>query len=64
MFTDQEIIDIAGIRNYPNSIKNNFYVIENDDFYVRCDLRDSTQQAVLEKATELYPQTFDAVKKN
>ena len=44
--------------------KMNFYVIENDDFYVRCDLRDSTQQAVLEKATELYPQTFDAVKKN
>ena len=31
MFTDQEIIDIAGIRNYPNSIKNNFYVIENKD---------------------------------
>ncbi len=29
LFTDQEIIDIAGLKNYPNSIKNNFYVIEN-----------------------------------
>ena len=27
-FTDQEIIDIAGINNYPNSIKNNFLVVE------------------------------------
>lgn len=28
ILTDQEIIDIAGISNYPNSIKNNFYVLE------------------------------------
>ena len=28
MLSDQEIIDIAGISNYPNSIKNNFFVIE------------------------------------
>ena len=28
ILSDQEIIDIAGISNYPNSIKNNFYVIE------------------------------------
>lgn len=28
LLTDQEIIDIAGLTNYPNSIKNNFYVIE------------------------------------
>lgn len=28
LFTDQEIIDMAGIKNYPNSIQNNFYVIE------------------------------------
>ena len=27
-FTDQEIIDIAGIKDHPNSIVNNFYVIE------------------------------------
>ena len=29
ILSDQEIIDIAGIKNYPNSIKNNFYVLEN-----------------------------------
>lgn len=28
IFTDQEIIDIAKISNYPNSIKNNFYTLE------------------------------------
>lgn len=28
ILSDQEIIDIAGISNYPNSIKNNFYIIE------------------------------------
>ena len=29
IFTDQEIIDIAGLKNYPNSIQNNFLVIES-----------------------------------
>ncbi len=29
IYTDQEIIDMAGLKNHPNSIKNNFYVIEN-----------------------------------
>lgn len=28
ILTDQEIIDIAGIKDHPNSINNNFYVIE------------------------------------
>lgn len=53
--TEKGIVTIYG--------KMSFNVIENDDFYLKCDLTDSTHRAVWEKAKALYPQTFEALKK-
>lgn len=43
--------------------KMSFNVVENDNFYLKCDFSDSTHRAVWEKAKNLYPQTFEALKK-
>ena len=53
--TEKGIVTIYG--------KMLFNVVENDDFYLRCDLTDSIHRAVWEKAKALYPQTFEALKK-
>ena len=66
MFTDQEIIDIAGIRNYPNSIKNNFYVIEkklNKNIYILSShvYKRGLLSKVYIDIKENYPLFYDAI---
>lgn len=42
--------------------KIKFDIVENDRFNLKCDEHDSTRQAVMQSAKELYPETFKAVK--
>ena len=53
--TEKGVVTIFG--------KMSFNVVENDNFYLKCDFSDSTHRAVWEKAKNLYPQTFEALKK-
>ena len=66
MFTDQEIIDMAGIKDYPNSIKNNFYTIEkklNKNKYILSSYvyKKGLLDKVYIEVKENYPLFYDSI---
>lgn len=57
--TDQEVIDIAGLKNYPNSINNMAYKIKNrlekNDFIIKAKVEKKGLRKVYIKIEENYP---------